>query len=95
MKKVDWRSHFVEHGKSGLSVAEYCRRHHISPSAFYLARKRDRERPSFTPVVVKEARRKASHFEISLAVTEGGFVEFRGITNDKQLLSALMAGACS
>ena len=39
-KEAYWRRQFVEHGSSGKSVAEFCRRRRISPHQFHWWKRR-------------------------------------------------------
>ncbi len=63
-----WRERFVRQRRSGLSVAEFCRRKDVSPASFYAWRKRLKadkanSQPRFVPL------------EMDLAETAGGGVQ--------------------
>ena len=51
-----WRERLAQHARSGFSIAEFCRREHLSPPSFYQWRKRlsgvrcAADRPRFVPV---------------------------------------------
>lgn len=53
-----WRKRLRRQGRSGLSVAEFCRRENVSPASFYAwrkrlkARKEDSPQPLFVPLAM-------------------------------------------
>jgi transposase-like protein len=55
---VAWRERLRRQGRSGFSVAEFCRRGSVSPASFYAWRKRlkdenkDSPQPLFVPVAM-------------------------------------------
>jgi len=53
--KQKWQVIFADYQRSHLSIAEYCREQSISPSSFYLWRKKlgDHQPGRFLPVVVE------------------------------------------
>ena len=52
MKEQYWRDTLLRWHRSGLSVAEFCRRHRLSPSSFYAWRRilAQRDRPPTAPL---------------------------------------------
>jgi len=58
VKEEYWKEHVEKCSRSGMSQAEYCRRHKLSPKLFtYWKRKlREQETISFIPVQVKPER---------------------------------------
>ena len=68
-----WRTLLRKQSQSGLTIAEFCRRHGCSPASFYLWRRRFAEQPeptppaAFLPVSLNGSRRQQAHFRICLA----------------------------
>jgi transposase-like protein len=65
-----WQTLIDKHSRSGLSVAEFCRRHQCSTASFYLwRRKLDqlRQAPAFLPVNLRAAEPRQAHFRVRLA----------------------------
>lgn len=93
MNKIKWTQHISTQQQSGVSVAEYCRQHQLSPSGFYTARK-ELSRGDFIPVVLKDEE-KRSKFEVSIRDDGAGSFEFKGSTSSPGFLGRLFSGGFS
>jgi transposase-like protein len=73
-----WRERLDRFSRSGLSIAEFCRRHQLSPPSFYLWRKRLAHHGSAThPVIPPSSGRRNDRSQLpqSSQPSPGSFVE--------------------
>ncbi len=67
-----WRKRLAQQRRSGLTVAEFCRREEVSPASFYAWRKRwksekaNSPRPLFVPLEIDLAERLGDDVQIEL-----------------------------
>lgn len=90
MRKIDWKTHFANHAKSGLSVSEYCRQHQLVASQWYAKRKSTLAKRSqeFVPVSIKQPLTKKELF-LALTIDSDGAVEFRGRASHPDLMKLI------
>src|SRR5262245_59159538 len=93
-----WRRHFKRQKASGVSVREYCFRHELTESAFYVWRRVIRERdedssrpaPAFLPVTVVDHPARSTGSAIDLHLPSGWRVRVRPGC-DRELLAVVLA----
>lgn len=93
-----WRRHLERQQASGLSVREYCDRHNLAESAFYVWRRTIRLRdqdsphpaPAFVPVTVIDHRTQAGASPIDIVLAGGRRVRVRPGC-DRDLLAMILA----
>jgi hypothetical protein len=91
-----WRERLERHARSGVSIAEFCRRERISPPGFYQWRKRLAgmrravDRPRFVPVRRAEDAGAAEGVEIELP---GGVVVRLPADATEELVAAAIEAA--
>jgi transposase-like protein len=93
-----WRRHVERQQASGLSVREYCGRHDLAESAFYVWRRTIRERdqdstrpaPTFVPVTVIAHPTRSTGSAIDIFVAGDRRVRVRPGC-DRDLLAAVLA----
>ena len=87
-----WQWALEEFPSSGLTVAEFCRRHGCAVPTFYawrrrLAEEQNQERPAFAELIVQHSEETDSLIEIQLS--HGTSVRLRGRVNEANLRSVL------
>jgi len=91
-----WRERLAQHARSGFSIAEFCRREHLSPPSFYQWRKRlsgvrcAADGPRFVPVRRAEDSGVADGVEIELP---GGAVVRLPAGASRELVTAAIEAA--
>jgi transposase-like protein len=97
-RELGWRRHVGRQQASGLSVREYCVRHNLTESAFYVwrrvIRERDREAPrpapTFVPVTVIDSPGRFTGTAIDILLADGRRIRVRPGC-DRNLLAAVLA----
>jgi transposase-like protein len=93
-----WRRHFERQEASGLSVRDYCCRHDLTESAFYVWRRVIRERdqdsarpaPVFVPVTVVDRPTRSTGSAINIILADGRRVRVCPGC-DRELLATVLA----
>ena len=102
-KEAAWRRRVDRHAESGQSVRAWCRRYHVTETAFYWWRRelarRDAERPvsvrrdaeatSFVPVHVTDEPAGAGDGQIEIVLSDGRRVRVMGVVNREMLTQVL------
>jgi len=86
--KQKWQAILVDCQRSHLSIAEYCREQSISPSSFYLWRKKlgDHQPGRFLPVVVE-----VNAAPVRVCFANGAMIEVHDNSNPVALQLAVSA----